>query len=333
MAKKAGTQAQKALKKLQRRGKSSASAKLAAVIVDDLLDRPARELFDAEEIAARSLDLLAGLAEADDLEELIESRIRRWLELMEDEEGTLGDWVPGEAAQRLREVVSASHGMDADETLRWIDHEAMRDLVRRVLRETLSSFVKRLRSPVSESRLISGVKRRAGRIARKPRALVGGLGDGVMGAVSDEMERQMQRRVGDFVDSAVGSVLRRIAEHVSDPSHQVQYGKMRAAMLDLALQTSSRATARALAQADLPAIAAYVRAQIAGLRDSDLLRQRIVDLLEDELADAHTLRQWLDRRNLLEPLRDWAVTEVAARTRDLARTEAFEDWFTALVEG
>jgi len=332
MAKKTDAPAQKALKKLRRKGKNSASAKLAVVIVDDVLARPARELFDPDEIAERSLELLAGLAAAGDLEELIEARLRNGLQHLEDERGTLGDWVPGEAADRLREVVAASHGMDADQTLRWIDHDAMRDLVRRVLRETLSSFVKRLRSPVSESRILSGVKRRAGRFTKKPRALVGGLGDGVMGAVSDEMERQMQRRVGDFVDSAVGSVLRRIAEHVSDPSHQAQYGKMRAAMLDLTLQTSSRTAARTLAQADLAVVAAYVRAEIVALSDSDLLRQRIVDLLEDELDEADTLGDWLDRRNLRQPLRDWALAEVADHTRALAGTQAFEDWFVALVD-
>ena len=332
MAAKSESPALKALKKLRRKGKNSASAKLATLVVDDLLGRPARELFDSDELADRSMELLAGLAQAGELEELIEARLHRWLQHMEDERGTLGDWVPGEAAGRLRDVVAASHGLDADQTLRWIDHDAMRDLVRRVLRETLSSFVKRLRSPVSESRILSSVKRRAGRFAKRPRALVGGLGDGMMGAVSDEMERQMQRRVGDFVDSAVGSVLRRIAEHVSDPSHQAQYGKMRAAMLDLTLQTSSRAAARTLAKADLDAVAAYVRAEIVGLRDSDLLRQRIVDMIEDELDDAPTLGDWLAHRNLLDPWRDWALTELATHTRELAETEAFEAWFTALLE-
>ena len=332
MAKKADSPARSALKKLRRKGKRSASARLAVVIVDDLLDRPSRELFVPDEIAGRAMELLAGLGEAEDLEGLVEARLRRGLQHLEGEGGALGDWVPGAAAERLREVVAASHGMDADQTLRWIDHEAMRDLVRRVLRETLSSFVKRLRSPVSESRLLSGVKRRAGRFAKRPRALVGGLGDGMMGAVSDEMERQMQRRVGDFVDSAVGSVLRRIAEHVSDPSHQAQYGKMRAAMLDLTLQTSSRAAARTLSKADLGAVAAYVRAEFVGLSDSDLLRQRIVDMLQDELDEAATLRDWLVRRNLLEAWRDWAVIELAAHTRELAKTEAFEAWFVALLE-
>jgi hypothetical protein len=338
MPKKTASPAEKALKKLRRKGKSSASAKLAGVIVDDLLSRPLRELAPPQDVAERSMELLAGLSEADDLEGMVKDRVDRWLGHMEAEEGTLRDWMPGDATQRLQELVAATRASDSEATLKMLDHEAMRGLVRKVLRETLSNFVKKLRSPVSENRLLSGVRKRAsgvrkraGRFASAPRKLVGGLGDGMMGAVSDEMERQMQRRVGDFVDQAVGGVLRRIADHVTDPGHQEQFGEMGAAVTDIILDTPSRDAAEYLAGVDRDALAAFVSAEIAGLVGSELLRERIEQLCEDELTDEPTLGEYLDRRNILGPWRDWALEVVAERTRALVATDAFETWLEALL--
>ncbi len=338
MPKKSSSPADKALKKLRRKGKTSASAKLAGIIVDDLLARPLRELAPPDEVADRSMDLLAGLAEAGDLETMVIERVDRYIDHVAAETGTLRDWVPGEAPERLKDLVMAAEAKSSDATLKVLDHEAMRGLVRKVLRETLSNFVKKLRSPVSDSRLLSGVRKRAsgvrkraGRLTSAPRKLMGGLGDGMMGAVSEEMERQMQRRVGDFVDSAVGGVMRRIADHVTDPSHQGQFGEMRAAVLDMALDTPSKDVARYLDNVDREALAAFVSAEIAGLVGSELLRDRLEQLCEDELDGEPTLGEYLDRRNILDPWRDWAVSVVADRTRALAQTDAFEDWLTALL--
>ena len=339
MPKKTSSTADKALKKLRRKGKGSASVELAGVIVDDLLARPLRELVQPQDVAERSMELLAGLAEADEIEAMVVDRLDRWLDHMTAEEGTLRDWTPGSAPQRLRELVAAARASDPDATLKMLDHEAMRGLVRKVLRETLSNFVKRLKSPVSDNRLLSGVRKRAsdvrkraGRFTSAPRKLVGGLGEGMMGAVSDEMERQMQRRVGDFVDQAVGGVMRRIADHVTDPSHQEQFGEMGAAVVDITLDTPSRDAAAYLAGIDRDALAAFVRAEAAGLVGSELLRERIELLCEDELTGEPTLGEYLDRRNILEPWRDWAVAVVADRTRALVATDAFEAWFVAVLE-
>lgn len=339
MPKKSSSPADAALKKLRRKGKNSASVKLAGIIVDDLLDSPIRELAPPEEVADRSMDLLAGLAEAGDLEAMVIERVDRYVDHLASESGTLRDWLPGEAPDRLKDLLETAQAKDSDATLKVLDHEAMRGLVRKVLRETLSNFVKKLRSPVSDSRLLSGVRKRAsgvrkraGRLTSAPRKLMGGLGDGMMGAVSEEMERQMQRRVGDFVDSAVGGVMRRIADHVTDPSHQGQFGEMRAAVLDMALDTPSKDAARYLGTVDRDALAAFVAAEISGLVGSELLRERIEQLCEDELDGEPTLGEYLDRRNVLDPWRDWAVSVVSDRTRALAQTEPFEAWLQALLD-
>jgi hypothetical protein len=331
MPSKATDPSQKALKKLQRKGRNSAASKLAALILDDLCARPLREIVDPAEVAQQAMDTMAALAECDELESLLRQRSEVWLDHMAEEDGALGAWVPGEAAKRLAALVRDAETTDTERALELLDHEAMRGLVRRVLRETLSNFVRKMKSPVSDNRIISGVRRRARGLTRKPRELVGGMGGGLAGAVSDEMERQMQRRVGEFVDGAVGGVLRHIAGYVTEEGNQAQFGQMRAAITELVLETPSKDVARALSDADLDAVAAFAAAEIRGLAGSDLLRQRIEQIAQDELDGEPTLGEWLQRRNLDEAWRGIAEPWLGGRIRALATTDEFADWLTALL--
>lgn len=330
MAKTRTTTAQRAVKKLQRRGKNSASEKLAALTVERLLERPLVDLADPEEVTQRIQALLVGLGGSENLEALILDRLERGVERLEGEDGTLGDWLSEDATEQLLESLARPYPMDQELTLRLLDHEAMRNLVRRVLRETLSNFVKKLRPGMPESRILSGIGRRAGRLTRKPREKLGGMGDGVLGAVGGEVERQAERKVGEFVDQAVGGVLRRIAEHVCDPAHEEQFGSMRSAAGRVGLSITSETAAREIAKADLPAMASFVAAYLDGLSTHDRLGPWIGEVVADEVTDL-TLGDYLEQRGILDPWSDWARASLAEQTRDLAHTEEFEAWFTALL--
>ncbi len=330
MAKTLTNPAQRAIKKLQRRGKNSASVKLASLTVNRLLERPLEELAEPEEVSRRILALLEGLSESDELEALVLDRLERAVARLEEEEGTLGDWLSEEATEQLLDTLGRPYSMDQDLTLRLLDHEAMRNLVRRVLRETLSNFVKKLRPGMPESRILSGIGRRAGRLTRKPREKLGGMGDGMLGAVGGEVERQAERKVGEFVDQAVGGVLRRIAEHVCDPAHEEQFARMRAAAGRVGLGIPSETAAQEIAKADLPAMASFLAVHIQGLASHERLGPWIEEIVADEVTDV-TLGEFLEQRGILEPWSDWVRDFLAEQTRDLARTDEFEEWFTVLL--
>ena len=157
------------------------------------------------------------------------------------------------------------------------------------------------------------------------------MGGGLAGAVSDEMERQMQRRVGDFVDGAVGGVLRRIAGYVTEEGNQRSFGEMRAAIVKIVFDTGSGDAADYLGGADMDAVAAFVAAEIRGLAGCDLLRERIAQIAEDELDGEPTVGEWLERRNLDRAWRDIAEPWLADRVRAMANTDPFADWLAALL--
>ncbi len=331
MASKKVTPAQAALKKLKRKGRGSASEKLAQIAMDDLLATPMTELVPAGEVATRCVAVLAGLAAADDLDGLVRERIERVELRLSQDGGKVGDWLSDDARGALEAVLGAPYAMDPERTLKALDHEAMRGLVRRVLRETLTNFARRMRPSVPESRVLKGIGRRARKLASRPKEKLSGLGDGVVGMVGGEVERQMERKVGEFVDGAVGGVLRRIADYMAEPANLESFGRMRVAGARIVLDTPSADGAIILGKIDreqlVDAIASYLR----GLPDAPDLERLIGQAVEDEVSTAETLGEYLERGNLLEPIRDWATHEIANRVRALATNEAFGAWFEGLV--
>lgn len=333
MAKKKETPAQTALRKLKRKGRGSPAEKLAKIAMADMLATPMADLFPADEVAKRTVAVVEGLAAARNLDDLVRERIELVEGRLRDEPGRLGDWLSDDARAALEVLLGAPYTMDPEHTLKALDHEAMRGLVRRVLRETLTSFARRMRPSVPESRVLKGIGRRARKLASRPREKLSGLGDGVMGMVGGEVERQMERRVGEFVDGAVGGVLRRIAEYLAEPGNLESFGRMRVAGSRIVLDTPTSDGAVILGKLDREQLVNAIASYIRGLPDAPDLDCVIRQAVEDETSTAETLEEYLDRGNLLEPIRAWATTEIATRVRALATNDAFGEWFESLVGG
>jgi len=331
MASKASKPASRALAKLRKKG--GASRTLARLVVDDLLERDIEELVDPADVAARTMEMLQGFAAMEALEETVSERIHWWVARLEVEEGTLGDWMTGEARERFLTLLGRPVEMNPERTMELLDHEATRDLTRKVLRETLSKFARRLSTPlpVPGSELLTGIGKRAAKSAKKRLETVSSLGDGVVGAVGGKVEREMEKRIGDFVDSAVGGVLRRIAEHVADPERQEQYGKMRVAVAERVMEYTCEGVAKAMRQVDLDEVAGFVAADIREAAADERVQVWIEDIVAHEIEGEGTLRDYLERRGLVEAWCDWTASVLEERTRALAKTDAFEAWFEALI--
>ena len=130
MAKKKETAAAAALRKLRRKGRGSAADKLAVLAVDDLMATPMEELAPADEVAERVVAVLAGLAATENLDALVRERVA-WVEgHLADERGKVGDALNDGARGALDDLLGAPYAMDPEHTLKALDHEAMRGLVR-----------------------------------------------------------------------------------------------------------------------------------------------------------------------------------------------------------
>lgn len=328
----AGKRADPAARAIERlRAEGGAARGLAGLVVEDLLARDIESIVDPADVAGRVMELLREFTALEELDETVAERVHWWVARLEVEDGTLGDWLRGDARARFLTLLGQPVELDPEHTMEMLDHEAVRDLVRRVLRETLSNFARRLRTPLPESKLLSGIGKATAGAARKRLEAVSSLGGGVVGAVGGEVERQMERRIGDFVDQAVGGVLRRIAEHIADPARQEQYGRMRVAVAERVMETPCEGAARAARRIDLDEVARFLAADLREAAGDQRVQAWIEDIVAHEIEGEGTLRDYLDRRGLTEAWSDWTATVLEERTRALAETDAFAAWFADLL--
>jgi hypothetical protein len=153
-----------------------------------------------------------------------------------------------------------------------------------------------------------------------------------VGAVSDEVERQLEKRAVEFVDSALAGVFGQIADAVSDPDQATEAAELRMAFFDGALELTGPQLAREIANLDVAGGAEILR---AGLKrwlatpaaDKDLTE--FVEPLLSRIAE-QPLKEALAEVGLLEVTRAVAQEQLAVRIRAITATPAFAAWLTSL---
>ena len=249
-------------------------------------------------------------------------------------EGKLGDHAPDEVVEPLRAVVSREIIFDQELVRQLTAHPAVEQLMGDVLRDALNDFVDRLRH----------INPAAGRQFNRPKLGLGGLraitdtarslGEGVLGGIGQEIEKQAREKIKGFVHEALSNVMGQVAEHLTDPLHAKNYGLWRAHILDTLLDTelqvlageidkldpehlvdTAMATARTLARReDFPAeVAKAVRSALEGTGERsvrDFLQEAGIDEVE-----------WRDRLRLV----------LVERGTALLDEPAFETWLVELL--
>jgi hypothetical protein len=229
----------------------------------------------------------------------------------------LGVWLP----DPVRDALATMLGLPAPIPRALVDKvvadEHVRDSARAMLQEALSSFIHKAFSVTPGGRGLRGV---IGLGARAAGGLFGGIGD--------EIQRQLEERVRDFVDGGVGMMQKSVAQRLTSADTARLLGKRRRAMfLELLAQPESQVarwvkkTPWDALEAMLPALVAHNlgRAEVrAALRDeiavvvTELSTQTIGELLDEaglraqaaEAVRAHGLplvRAFLASREDLRP--------------------------------
>jgi hypothetical protein len=198
----------------------------------------------------------------------------------------LGVWLP----DPVRDALATLLGMPAPIPRALVDSvvadEHVRDSARAMLQEALSSFIHKAFAVTPGGRGLRGM---IGLGARAAGGLFGGIGE--------EIQRQLEERVRDFVDGGVGMMQQRVAQKLTSEDTARLLGKRRRAMfLELLKQPESqiaRFTKRVpwdVLDAMVPSVIAHnlARAELrAAIRDevaavvAELSAQTIGELLDD----------------------------------------------------
>lgn len=306
------------------------SARLAALVVDDVLATPVARLVEPGLVVAALRDSLRACTSSDAAAASVVQRLegaRAWLS---GHDGAVGDRVPPALRDGARTFVQLPMPARREAVLRLLDRPGVKQVIRAQLAQTLADFGRRAASPVSDNALargLGGLGKLAGQIAR-PSPL-----GAIASAVSGEVERQVEKRASEFADTAVAGVLAGIAEQASDPARATQQAALRLELLDGLLALTGSDVAE-LARGSVPAQVATVRKGLAAwVASADFARdveQPLAWLVARE--GERPVGDLLDDLALRGPVRLHACQVVRAGLARLVATDAFVAWLDELAK-
>jgi hypothetical protein len=304
---------------------------LATIAVADVTRTPIRDLASPRWVASQAKAVLEAATRTDVLRDWVSSRIHEERARWSTEQRALRVWMVPEVDRPLRDVLARPYAPNEALTLRVIDHPAMRALVREVLEDTLTRFNRKLKS-LDVGGLGARAAGRGKSLLSGLRANIGSIGDGLVGALSDEIEGVFQERLQEFLDKATGEALKTISRHLADSSHSRSFGDLRLAVLDVVLDTPIRELASELDKTRpeevVDVIVAAVRSAIAAPDFVDGLERRMGAAM-NEVGDG-TLGAWLDEVGLGEVWAETTTELVATRLQAVVAGDAFEAWWREL---
>lgn len=300
-------------------------ARLAALCVDALLDTQVAELLPRDESTHAALRLALAWLESPRASESLEALVEETVARLQADRRTVGEAVPSQVESTLRSLIARPFSPDKRLVLTLIDRGPTRELVRQLLTDVVLDFGRRASAPVA------GVARGLGTLARMAgetvKARSGGLGS-LVGAVSGEVERQLEKRAAEFVEAALGGVFGAFADALSDPARAEDAAQLRLALFDGALELTLPQLAREVLNGDVPGGAQVLREGLSTWLSTDAA-QPLLDEVADTVIAHHrgrTLREALDAWGLAEAGRAVAVEQLSTRLRAVVGTGAFAAW-------
>lgn len=257
----------------------------------------------------------------------VESVVNR----LQTDERTLNEAFPPSWTRAAREVVERPISPDRALVLKILQQPALRELIRALLLQVVLDFGRKWSAPVAG--MAKGLGSLAKMALETTKSRAGGLGS-LVGAVSGEVERQLEARSIEFVDVALTKVIDQLADVLSNPRRAQEAAELRGALLDGVLQLKGPQLARELMNADVAGGAELLR---GGLRDW-LKEPRAED---DLLAAARFLlgangerpvKALFDELGLTETARTHAVPFLVTQMRTVVIHPGFEPWLAALLQ-
>lgn len=278
---------------------------------------------------ATARQALTGWLESPSAVKVMNTVVESLANRLQQERRPLKDLVASDVRHALREIMGRPFSPDRKLVLTLIDRGPTRELVRQLLLDAVVEFGRRASAPVA------GMARGLGSLAKmagdRVKARTGSLGS-LVGAVSDEVERQLDKRAAEFVDSSLASVFGQIADAVSDPKRAAEAAELRIAFFDGALELTGPQLARELANLDVAGGAEILR---AGLKRwlaspaSDAQLKEFLELVMHQQPE-RCLKDVLGELGLLEVTRSFGTEQLAHRIRAIAASPECAAWLASL---
>lgn len=302
------------MKKLE----GKAMDQLVHLAIDHLLDSPIVELVDPTFVAKQTVIVLHQSVHSPQTEEWVRKQVESLRKQIPT--GTLKETVPHEIIVPVRSLVSRPFTPDKQLVSRLLEHRAVEELLRELLVGALQGFAQRIKPNIpggSSSRLKSFKRVREG--------MLGGLGQ--------EIERQAEQRVKEFVDGILSSVIAQTVDNLCDPSKTDTYGRFRVHILDQILDTPIHELQREIDKLDPEELVGTALAITKAVAERENLEAEITNIIQTGLHEFQdkTARSILEEAGIMDTWRAEMETQIATTARHFVQTPGFNEWLSALL--
>jgi hypothetical protein len=300
---------------------AAAASELIDVAYEFLLAQRASDLIDADSILAALDEASQPARVARFIARFVQPGRARLFERARASALKLGVWLP----DPVRDAIASHLGQPVHLPRALVEElvasERVRDGVRATLQEAMSGVIERA---------FAAAPAGSGRGLRGMIGLAGAAGRGLFGGLGEEVQRQLQERLKDLVDSAVQLVQKRIVERLTAEETAHQLGLRRRAVFLKLLDEDERRAARFVEQAPwqlLDALApALVSHNLARAEVRAAVRAEVEAVLTE--LSTQTLGELVDELGLREVVRAALHRHGAPLVQRLAATPGFAAWRT-----
>lgn len=325
--------AQELLARLQDASPEGPLDRLAALVVEHELSQSLETLLPPPLLARALKSALEGwLASSTADRELADALDHLQNQLVQDKR-TVREALPPPLTQGLKEMAQRPYSPDRQMVLAVLDRPPVRALARGLLFNVLIEFSRKVSAPVTENRIAKGFSGLAKLAAEQAKNASGAIG-GIASALSDEIERQVEKRARDFADSALSGVIQQTADALTDPSRASEQAEMRGAILEGILGLPLSRIGRELTHVDVPGGVAVSRKSLAqwlgSANATAELEGWITRVLERD--GKRPVRDLLGAFGLLDAFQSLGRESLRGRLAPVVASEPFARWLEELLK-
>jgi len=321
------------LSRLRDPAEAAPTAQLVDLLLVDFLGRPLADLIDTQTVASTGTSVLEDWLRSPRAEARLLEAWRSGIEALATESRSFGELAPEELRQALEELASQHFSPDRDLLMALLDRPPIRDVFRDLLTETLTAFGKKLSAGSGAGGALGALGKIGGGRGRAMGGLLGRVGD-VASAVGGELERQLERRIPEFVDSGLSQLLQRFVDLICDPERAAEQAGVRLALLEGVWEFRGSDVAAEFGRLDEEAMASVLRKSLSAWLAREEAEGQVRGWLDGLLAvyGERDLRSVLEELDLAEDFEKHSRPIAHQGLLRLFATDGFGEWLKAVFE-
>ncbi len=306
--------------RILQRLETSAIESLTGLVMDHLLSQPIADLIDPPTMAQQTVLTLRQALQSEQTEARILKQLEAFREMRPS--GTLRDRIPADVIEPVRTIITKPVNLNRAMVGRVVEHGAIEELLREILVNALQGFAQRIRPAVPA----------AGKTGSRLRSLKK-VGEGMLGGLGAEIERQAEQKIKDFVDGMLSTAVAQAADELCNPAKAATYAKFRGHILDQLLDTPISELMAETEKVDPEELLATTTATLRAIAERDAIEEEIQQLIRTGLQsfEGQSLGELLQEAGIANTWRDAVEKHVNHIAKGFIATPEFKQWLTELL--